>query len=272
VHGTHITAPKKINLAALADKIRAARAAAVADFTRGIDRVREMGEHLKIAKQMAGHGRWGEFLRSCDLNERTTRRYIQFADLIAANRSPGTDLDGLSIKEAIKLLSPPKSPKPASAPKPPATAKAAAKGEATPGKRITHIAVIEVWFAASPADRTKAIDSIGLDAVLAALPSAWLPLIVDRIAASRAAPVNAAVIPSDLSIPEFLDRRTPPAVAADTGCASSGAGRKSNGRGIGVAGHPGNKFTTIAMEPTSDTDASGNPIFAQSREDRSRAH
>ena len=98
-----------LTLTDLAEAIRAARAAAAAAFESGFDRVREIGDRLKIAKQMAGHGRWGEFLKTCELNDRTARQYIQFAEL-AAKTAPGTDLTGLSIKAAIKLLSPPKPP------------------------------------------------------------------------------------------------------------------------------------------------------------------
>jgi hypothetical protein len=273
---TSTGAVKALEFHQLADMIRADRAAAVTDFTRGADHLRKVGENLKIAKSMAGHGRWGEFLKVCGLNERTARRYMQFADLIA-KRSPGTDLDGLSIKEAIKLLSPPKPPKPTTAPKPPAQS-AKTVAPAKPNHKVTHTAIIEVWLAAAPADRTKAIDSIGLDAILAALPPAWLPLLAERLAI-RTVPVavDAALIPSDLSIPEFLDRRTVEVTAAadplDVHPALRGAVSKSRRRprGLGRAGHPGNKFTTISMEPDS-TDASDNPISAQPRGNGSQPH
>jgi hypothetical protein len=196
----------------LAEAIRAARADAAADFSRGTGRVREIGDKLRIAKAMAGHGRWGEFLKACNLNDRTAQRYMQFADLIAANPYLGTDLIGLSIKAAIKLLSP-KPPKTAPTPKSPIKS-AKTIAPAKPGHKVIRTAIIEAWLAASPADRTKAIDSIGLDAILAALPPTWLPLLADRLTTRQAvtpeAAVDPALIPSDLSIPPFLDRRPAP--------------------------------------------------------------
>jgi hypothetical protein len=81
------------------------------------------------------------------------------------------------------------------------------------GKRVAHVDIIELWLAASPTDRTKAIDAIGLEPLLAAIPPVWLPLLAERFTASPAAApvvVDSALIPEDLSIPNCL-RQTPPA-------------------------------------------------------------
>jgi hypothetical protein len=229
----------------LAEAVRAARAAAAAAFANGLDHVREVGDRLKIAKQMAGHGRWGEFLKTCELNDRTARQYIQFAEL-AAKTAPGTDLTGLSIKAAIKLLSPSNASRATAAPKSLVIAKTAAKIEATPNKCGTHIAIIEAWLAASPTDRTKALDAIGLVELWAAIPPAWMPQLADCFANLAAVEAESpvvtanqpaqstelqeatdrlvATISADLTVPSFLDQRPapltveapPPVAAADS--------------------------------------------------------
>ena len=213
-------------LAELAEAIHIARAEAVAVFKDGLRRIRTIGDKLTIAKEMAGHGRWTEFLKACDLNDRTARQYMQFAEL-AAKMAPGTDLVGMSLKAAIKLLTP---PKPAKSSKTETSPKQIAKPEppiSKPGKCTAHIDIIEAWLAAAPADRTKAVDAIGLEAWLAAIPKAWEPLVVAHHATHAATPVTIEcapdvasgaeaptagsdhLIPTDLSIPNFLDRRGP---------------------------------------------------------------
>jgi hypothetical protein len=76
--------------------------------------------------------------------------------------------------------------------------------------RITHLDVYAAWYEASPEERSKAINSIGLKPLLAALPQDWIPLIEKWLADRRqlSAP---AVMPtnSDLGIPPFLRRPLP---------------------------------------------------------------
>ena len=67
----------------------------------------------------------------------------------------------------------------------------------TTGKRTTHADLIEVWRAASPSDRTKAIDAIGLEPLLAAIPPTWLPLFADRLASRP------------MAAPATFDQRSP---------------------------------------------------------------
>ena len=68
--------------------------------------------------------------------------------------------------------------------------------------RITHLDVIAAWDKASPEERSKAINSIGLKPLLAALPEDWIPLIENWLADRRQLSAS-AVVPgnSDLAIP-----------------------------------------------------------------------
>jgi hypothetical protein len=179
-------------------------AALAAAHSIGGERAVAIANKLEIARKATGHGRWSEFVRSCGFNERTGRQYLQLAKL--AKTVPGTVLAGLSIKAAIRLLSPPKPPKPVT-PKPSAT-KAVTPME--PRRKAVHTSVIEVWMTASPADRTKAVDAIGLNGLLAAIPEAWLPLLEQRLAERHQAPAPKPVVdyllPADGSIPTFLIR------------------------------------------------------------------
>jgi hypothetical protein len=79
--------------------------------------------------------------------------------------------------------------------------------------KTTHIDIIAAWMNAPLEERTKAIDSIGLMPLLAALPPNWLPVLEQWIADRQQPLVPAAVptdpdlvIPRDLTIPEFLRR------------------------------------------------------------------
>ncbi len=49
--------------------------------------------------------------------------------------------------------------------------------------RVTHINIIAAWTEAPLEERTKAIDGIGLEPLLAALPQTWIPLIEGRFTA-----------------------------------------------------------------------------------------
>jgi hypothetical protein len=117
----------------------------------------------------------------------------EFTDAVAAKR------DGVS-------KSPAKAP----------IARKAKTGLEQSKSRIKHVDIIAVWNKASPEERTKAINSIGLKPLLAVVPQDWWPLLEKHIAERRqacvlvvTAPTDLA-IPSDLSIPLFLCR-VPPA-------------------------------------------------------------
>lgn len=200
------------SLPGLAAIIRKAHAGVVKAFSDAANCAIEAGLRLKTARECTGHGRWTSFVvQDCGLNERTARRYIQLADL-AAKRSSTTDLAGVSIERAIKLLSPPKPPKSATTPKPPAPV---SRRKASASARTGHVDIIRVWTAAPPAERAKAIDSIGLDAILAALPAAWMPRLEQHLAQRRQSPTPPLVVGNDLDgIPDFLRRKAPAEAAA----------------------------------------------------------
>jgi hypothetical protein len=79
--------------------------------------------------------------------------------------------------------------------------------------RPTHLDVIAAWNAALPAERSKAVDAIGLHCLLAAIPDEWWPLIEKRLADRHHVNASAGALSDptsgDLSIPEFLRRKSP---------------------------------------------------------------
>jgi hypothetical protein len=137
------------------------------------------GELLTEAKDRVGHGRWENWLKkTCNIPARTASRYMLLAEHREVIESKSATVADLTINAALRLLQPkksktaaePKQTRPAASPEPkPPTG--------NPGKRVTHVDLIEAWLAASPDDRTKAIDGIGLKPLLASLPRNWIPLI-----------------------------------------------------------------------------------------------
>jgi hypothetical protein len=199
------------SLADLAARIRDAHASVISAFNSAFDNAIMAGKLLiaaKADKELIPHGQWGKFLKCCDVGERQAQRYMKLAELVEANPTLKSDLADHSIEQAIKRLSPPKSPKPAIAPKQIARPE---PPTSNPRKRVVHTDILAAWLAAQPPDRAKAADAIGLDALLAAIPPRWLPLLRDRLtdrsAASPEAAVDPTLIPSDGSVPPFLDRR-----------------------------------------------------------------
>jgi hypothetical protein len=92
-------------------------------------------------------------------------------------------------------------------------------GDAT--QRVTsHLEILAAWSTAPHEARVKAINSIGLNLLLAAVPADWWPLIEVHIAERHQ--VNGPIVkalppgsmPGDLSIPEFL--RCEPEAAVET--------------------------------------------------------
>lgn len=197
----------------LAADVRTYHANVLAAFSTAANYAVEAGRKLSTAKQCAGHGRFGEFLRACEINDRTAARYMQLTRLVEQNGRGATDLAGVSIERAIKLLSPskpPSGPRPVTVPKAPApTARHGAKDA---DKRTGHADIIGAWMTAPPAEQAKAIAGIGLDAVLAAIPASWMPLLKERLAdrqqsmSSVPAPASPLAAGDDLTIPTFLRR------------------------------------------------------------------
>jgi hypothetical protein len=105
----------------IAARIRTAHQNVVTSFRNAIKYALQASEALSAAKadKAVPHGQWGDFLRKCDIGDRTARRYMQRAEL--AKRSPTTVLDGISIEAAIKKLLSPKdgtAPSPKAKPRP----------------------------------------------------------------------------------------------------------------------------------------------------------
>jgi hypothetical protein len=191
--------------------IRNAHAAVRAALSNAVTCAITAGDNLAEAKKIVGHGHWTEFLRSCGINERTARRYL----LAKSNRSRTTDLTSPTIEGAIKELSPPK-PRKAISGGPPATqtdnkdsTQACLEQDKSP---VKHNDIVALWHRAPQNERTKAINSIGLEGLLAALPPDWTSGIKAQHAPSRQSSTPSAhvdlayAIPADLSIPPFLRR------------------------------------------------------------------
>jgi hypothetical protein len=214
MHGT--TLPALTGQAAtrsnLAEAIRQAHAVVVNALGVAVEHAIKCGNILTDAKKQVGHGGWLEFLRACDLGERQAQRYMRLALLAEQTRLAKSDLTGMTIEGAIARLAPPKAPKPTTSPKPAIASKQiAGPRPSTGGKPTKHVDIIEAWLNASAADRAKAIDSIGLKDLLAAIPENWWALIEKRLAERNAPPpprkVDPALLPADGSIPPCLLRR-----------------------------------------------------------------
>ena len=187
-----------------AERIRDAHAGVIAAFSNAINRAIDAGETLIIAKksELIPHGRWGKFLTRCCVGERQPERHMRFAWLVAANPTCKSDLADLSIEQAIKVLSRPKPSKetPTSG-QPPEGSK--------PGRPdFTGTDIIAAWIGSAPSERTRALNAIGLNQVLAAMPREWWPLIESIVAHRHSPPATAPsdVISDDLEIPTFLSR------------------------------------------------------------------
>jgi hypothetical protein len=225
MHGTTLpalTGQVQPSLGELAKAIRAEHAAVVSALSGAVEHAIRCGNILADAKKQTGHGCWLDFLRACEIGERTAQQYMQLAHLAGQNRTRGTDLAGqngtdlagMTIKGAIRHLAPPKSAKPEKSPIAGAASKQVAGPKSptgNPGKRVAHVDIIEVWLAASVEARRQAIDGIGLNAYLAAIPESWWPLIEKRLAERSAPPppvatLDPALLPADGSIPPCLRR------------------------------------------------------------------
>jgi hypothetical protein len=185
----------------LAEHIRDAHTGITAAFSNAIDRAIDAGRTLIVAKKLVPRRHWGKFLERCGVGERHTERYMRLARLVAANPTCKSDLAELSIEQAIKLLSPPKPPKDTSACGQPLN-------HGKPGRPIFRSSdIIAAWIGSLPIERTRALNAVGLDQVLAAMPQEWWPLIESIIAHRHLPLVTAASnTKGDLEIPTFLRR------------------------------------------------------------------
>ena len=188
----------------LAERIRDAQAGVIAAFSNAINRAIDAGETLIIAKKskLIPGRPTGKFLTLCCVGERQPERYMRLAWQVAANPTCKSDLADLSIEQAIKLLSPPKPSKDTPAyGQPPEGSK--------PGRPdFTGTDIIAAWIGCLPSERTRALNAIGLNQALAAMPQEWWPPIESIVAHRHSPPVTAAsdAISDDLEIPTFLRR------------------------------------------------------------------
>jgi hypothetical protein len=189
----------------LVARIRDAHVSVVSALNGAIDNAVRAGKLLIEAKKQTPHGQWSQFLERCDVGARQSQRYMKLAELVEANPTLKSDLTGLTIEQAIKCLSPPKThdrPQPA-----------ALKQPGKPSAKTGHTDIIGDWLGASAEERTRALDGIGLKPLLAAIPPAWWPLIEQHLAERQKLPLPTvtatAAIPDDLFILPFLQRATP---------------------------------------------------------------
>jgi hypothetical protein len=186
----------------LANRIRDAHTGVGAAFSSAVDRAIDAGQTLSIAKELVPYGQWGKFLKLCGVGERQAERYMRLTWLVAANPTCKSDLAELSIERAIKLLSPPKPSK-----ETPTRGQPPRHGK--PDRPdFTGTDIIAAWIGSVPNARTRALNAIGLNPVLAAMPQEWWPLIESIIAHRHPPLVTAAsdATPDDLEIPTFLRR------------------------------------------------------------------
>ena len=161
----------------LAKRVREVHAGFVHAVSNAILHAINAGQALIPAKELTPHGEWGKFLARCDVGERQAERYMRLAGLAVANPTSKSDLADLSIEAAIKKLSPPKARRTPSGGTP-ATKTAIAHTNAAD--------ILAAWDRAPQNERIKAINSIGIEALLAALPRDWIPEIEKRLARPRA--------------------------------------------------------------------------------------
>jgi hypothetical protein len=157
--------------AALSDLARQAREAHVAAGQAVCDAVCHAliaGKALIAAKALVPEGKWTHWVKKhCDFSDRHARRYIALAEAYeASGHTVSGDLLGLSLRGAIRKLTPPAERKPAH--------KAVRKAKPS-GNAITGLDITAAWHAAPPAERVRAVNNIGLRPLLQAMPENWLP-------------------------------------------------------------------------------------------------
>ena len=121
-----------------------------------LDHTLDVGDALIRAKAQVKHGEWLPWLKLCDLNEDKAERYMKLARHRAELNSAG--VRNLSLSAALKLIA---KKKPVDGPK------------AKKSRPLTHFDPLMWWSSASPEDRSRFIDGVGLKPLLAAIPPSW---------------------------------------------------------------------------------------------------
>ena len=152
-------------LETLADVIRTADQGVAHAAANLIEHALAAGDALLQAKAKVGYGNWLQYLKNkCDLSEDRAERYMRLAQGREVLEADSARVRNLSLAQALKLIDGNKrksQPRESGGRKVPKTVKAA--------ERLNSLA----WSDASPADRTKFLEAVGVDALLAAVPSGW---------------------------------------------------------------------------------------------------
>jgi hypothetical protein len=146
-----------IDLGTLADTIRRHHQQAVAAIGRALDHAMAAGDALIAARKKVPPGGWETWLHQCDLNERTARRYTQFAkgrSIIEAKRSSATDL---SLAGALRLLG----------------NKSGAVRESSQQQSQSPKLSPLAWSGATPEERRHFLNAAGLSSLLESIPTVW---------------------------------------------------------------------------------------------------
>jgi len=182
---------------------RDAHLGVISAFSSAIDRAIACGRALIQMGDagLARHGEWPRIYKRCGMSERQAQRYQQLARLVGQKPSSRTVLgDCTSIQAAIKKLSPSK-PRANSGSR-------VAHQPASPAKKTSFADIVAAWMAAPNAERTRALDAIGWNALRGAIPASWHAVLSTPVIDVTPAPHSALPATSDdLSIPDFLNRK-----------------------------------------------------------------
>lgn len=104
--------PAQANLDSLAASINQAHADAQAYASKAVERAKEAGDHLLLAKAQVRHGEWLPWLKQhCPrIAERTARSYMRLAGNWAQLNLKSATVADLTINEALALLAAPDEP------------------------------------------------------------------------------------------------------------------------------------------------------------------
>lgn len=105
-----------VSLAGLAERINAEHEQCEVHMRAGVDHAIKAGELLIEAKSLCAHGEWGAWLQAnCAFAERTAQAYMRVARNREALEAKAQRVADLPFREALNLLSGPRSVKPAEA-------------------------------------------------------------------------------------------------------------------------------------------------------------
>jgi hypothetical protein len=130
------------------------------------------GDALLAAKVQVAHGEWRSWLRHhCCLSERTAQVYKRLAEGRAEIETNPQRAADLSIRAALRLIARPRSRSPSCRDEP----------ENTEADSTAPTLDPAAWEAATAVEREKFFATIGLSAVLAAMPAEWRAEITRRV-------------------------------------------------------------------------------------------